>query len=370
MAFETIKNRLMYSVSRGDVLTDKKNGCRRKYFYSYYFHWNGWSVRKSIKQGLDDSFKPEDLETPIRKKIAYTFKKATGKYLHVGVKIHSQIEKLLELAKLGNFIDTEFRRNSFVDMAVEKFRSELKASVEDQKTEAFLDKPKKHTFFIEYLNSCQFSHGHPNILPPSWARFVDDLTDLYEINLKSFFECKLYEGLYFLSKRSDIFDVEPSYSYTYKFKYEGKKYAIPVQIRPDLLTLSDGVLSIYDWKTGSSRNIKFFQLQFYAYMLKRAQEDGVVLQDKTIDSIKLKIYALKEGKPLQEEYDDSAFDIESLHSVFADMIDITDSGIELNSVADSRELEFEVNRNAGMFGCRTCPFLKICPGTAEKLGFL
>jgi len=365
MRDRNLKNIFNYSISRGDTQKD----CERRYFYQYYFHWNGWLVRKDLNNELDNSFNPRELGTDVRKQLAYTFKKSTGFYLYVGNKIHSQLEKFLKLLDSNQYLKPNSSA-AFVAAAVKNFERELTEIVKNQKEESFLAKPKDHVFFVEYLNSAQFSHGYPGILPPNWTRFVKDATELYEINLKAFFSQKLYSGLNELHKRAEVFDVEPSYRYVYEFKRGDQKYEIPVLIRPDLLTISDGVMSIFDWKTGSSRNIKFFQLRFYAYMLKKMYEEGKIFKGETIDTTKLKIYCLKESKPLFETYEEESLDLDTLHDDFVNMISVTDDGLDMNTIDDGREEEFSIKTNSGKFGCRACPFLKICPGTAEKLKFV
>jgi hypothetical protein len=360
----TIKNLFGYSISRNNV----RKECLRRYFYQYYFHWNGWLIKESIKKELDETFGPLDPSSKIRKKMAYTFKKSTGKYLYVGNKIHSQIEHLLLLLKKGAVL-TKGQQKKFADMAVAKFQEELDEILKNQKREEFLVKPKDNVFFIEYLNSSQFSHGFSNLIAPNWTRFSMDLTDLFEVNMRAFFDTGLYNGLHFLFKRSGIADIEPNYIYTYEFKQDGNRYKIPIQVRPDLLTVSDGVMGVFDWKTGSSRNIKFFQLQYYAFMLLKMHKEGKIFQDQEINEVKLKIYCLKESKPIIQDYEDGCFDIEAMHQDFIEMMDITDDGIDSNVVANSREEEFPCKRDSGMFGCRACPFLHICPGTAQELNF-
>lgn len=356
-----IKNIFSFSHSRRDQL----KSCPRKYFFQYYLHWEGWLVRKTIAKSLDDLFGDEYVtDLSMRKKIAYTYKKSTGFYLYIGNAFHSQLEKLLKMMKEGKVLKDWI---SFHKRAVENFRSKLEESVEVQRSNEFLKKPKDYVFFVEYLNSSEFKYGYDSLPKTDWVSFIDDATELFSLNLKNFFLSGLYYSLAKVCERSDIFAVEEKFTYDYALDLNGKTVTTNLNIIPDLLVVDNGILSIYDWKTGKFSNIKMIQLEYYAFLFETLIKKGV-FNSSEVSKIKMKVFSFKENKFHNIEYSSGMFDVSKFESELAEMVSLTDKGLPDNSIDPSREKEFKRKVNRGRFGCITCPYLRICNGTSQEIG--
>lgn len=350
-----IENKFRYSYSRNGTRRD----CLRKYYYSYYMHWEGWLVREKLADVLHD----RNYSHEIQKKIAYTFKKSATKYTFIGNFLHEAIENTLFDLEKGKVITN---CKEYVADQIYKFERQLGEAVDDQLSNGFLDKPKDHLFFVEYLNSPSFRYGPKKAKEVSWEWFKADAIKLFRLNLVNYFLSGLYESLVKFREECDIFEIEKEIYVDFTFNSNHGDETVRLSVKPDLFTVTkDGTLSIFDWKTGSLKNIKMDQLDYYGYIFsKLIQTDP---QYSNVNRIMEKVYCLKESAPITKEFDPHEPHESTLTSHLRMMSLLTDTGLEENKVSHDNIDRFEQKVNKGLFGCRACPFLLMCPGTMEKL---
>lgn len=335
-----LENKFSFSFSRYETA----KSCLRKYFFSYYFNWEGWLFTKDIKDKIfiDDSSKS-------RKAQAYIFKKSTGKYLYVGNYIHELIDKSINAIKNGRFVRPE-NKEITIEKHVNLFASTVDSIFENQSKNLFLSQPKVYPFFVEYINSSSFDNSSKLPLFDE-VKFRKELVDLFTSTLRNFFDLGVYDSLVKLFGNSSQFLSE----YDEKIHYNYNGFDIPISLKPDLLFVNNGKLNILDWKTGKLGNAKPMQMHLYGYLYDYSKIK-VDYSEKNI-----KILSLKDGSRFTE----SVMAPEMVESELNKSLDflsmlVEEGNLDSNIIRDSSEENFAKNIDNGKFGCVACPFYNIC----------
>ena len=220
------KNELSWSASRAKEF----DRCRREYFYSRYGSWGWWEERP----------RGEKYQTMILKNLvslpAFT-----------GTCMHEAIERWYQLKRDG--VTQSFKE--LYESAVEIFRAGWRESM----TNAWKEAPNKKVHFEDH-------HYQIDILKEQTEKLRKNLEKSAQFFLESK-DCQPAREAHPDSWRS-----LESMS-TYQF------LGIKVYAVPDFAYIDkDGVLHIWDWKTGKQREDDIFQLHSYAlYACEKWQSD-------------------------------------------------------------------------------------------------
>jgi len=201
-ALGQLKNRFSWSYSRGA----KYRGCPRAYYYHYYAAWEGWQPHA-----------PE----PVRR--AYLLKNLTSIRQWVGTLVHEAIKFALSRLKAGQPVAN--------DALLAQMRRRARTNFEDSQSGRYRQKPNEKTGFQEHYYGVSLAD---KLWANAWAEA--------EQYLRTFLDSALYAGLRRQPPHTFL-DVETLQSFT----VAGTK----VWVQIDLARQVEGVIYLYDWKTGS-----------------------------------------------------------------------------------------------------------------------
>ncbi|MBL6721018.1 MAG: PD-(D/E)XK nuclease family protein [Planctomycetes bacterium] len=223
MAFR-IAHELSWSASRASTLAS----CPRRYYWDYYGSWLGW----------DASGDPE-------RRQAWLLKKMTRMPMLAGQIVHDAIQRWFELRRSGG---EPPEREAFIAAAV----AELRRHYKDSRDGKWRQRPAKITHLAEH------HYAEPRIDEGTGeaATYGATYRDRIVESLTAFLEMPELEevrssdpGSWLACEDMSTFDVEGV-----------KVYAVPDFAWRD----AEGVVHIWDWKTGSPRDADRFQLEVYA----------------------------------------------------------------------------------------------------------
>lgn len=357
-----IKNTFLFSFSR----YDSYESCNRAYFYSYYFQFYGWND-VDLEKSFDKFKEFIDIDDiPTRKKLAWIYKKSSGYYIYIGNYFHSVMELILKLARKGEILE----KTDLLAVIEKKFRLKISSFLIQHNSLDFLRSPKNKLFFREFLNSSSYKYGYVNLYPFDETDFAVKMLHSVLNLVSSLFDSGFYSKLCKLAKEASVFEVEPKHSYYFPFKSKsGDTIEIDLVAKPDLLTVKDGVLSIFDWKTGNMKNVSMLQMETYAYIYLKLLENKEIDFGK-VSKFKTNVISFKDMSKNFCEYNPTIFDEGLLTSKLTLLDSLTRTGLKDNIVEDIDEPRFRKTVKKGKFGCSSCPFLRICNGTSKELGLV
>lgn len=299
-----LTNELSWSRSRAGILSD----CPRRYWFSYYGSWGGWSA-----------------DAPERTREIYMLKQLSTRWMWVGSIVHEAIERVLGELRAGRPVDPAVLAEQLVD----GMRAEFRAS----RAGAYRSSPKKVRGLFEHEYGVAVS-------PDQWR----EIADLARRCLATFFQLP-YPAEFAALPESDWLPVEELAS----FELDG----VRVIVKPDAaLRRPDGIVEILDWKTGraTSRGPDPIQLACYAlFAIERGWADSP-------EGVATAEVGLATGQVHRRE-------------VTAAMLDEVRGKIRA-SIAEMRALLDDPERNLATEerfptrpsrGCGQCNFRRLCP---------
>jgi len=197
-----LKNQLSWSYSRGG----KYRQCPRAYYYHYYAAWEGWLPQAP---------------PPVRQ--AYLLKNLTNLSAWVGTLVHEAIKFAMARLKAGHAVSDGTLFKQMHQRAQTEFY--------DSQSGRYRQKPNQLTGLQEHYYQTGISSA---TLPEAQAKA--------ERLLRTFLNSSLYAHLRQQSP-STFLDVETLQSFTLA--------GVKVWVQMDLARHTDGVIYLYDWKTGS-----------------------------------------------------------------------------------------------------------------------
>jgi hypothetical protein len=209
-------NEFSWSRSRDATFQD----CRRKYFYHYYGAWGGWDAGAAAD---------------VRR--LYVLKQLASRQMWAGRVVHDAIEMALHVYKEGRDVPVE----PFIADVVERMRNEWRSS----RAGRYRENPKTLALF---------EHEYTlDLKPEVWQALRSNVVSC----LRNFFRLPLLEAV--RKTTPEHWSIE---HWSKVFDFEGT----PVWIAPDFgYWNADGMLTLVDWKTGSSDTAATaFQLGCYA----------------------------------------------------------------------------------------------------------
>ncbi|MCP4544662.1 MAG: PD-(D/E)XK nuclease family protein [Chloroflexi bacterium] len=243
----TLKNRFRWSFTRQRCFDE----CKRLYYYRYYGMWNGWNHDASEEA-----------------KKCYTLSKMTNLPMLAGRIVHDVIEGLLKDTRHGRPIPA---LNELQERAVGKLRL---AWVQSRDKE-WLGDPKRKTNLFEHHYGRDIAKADTDAVK---ERVLGSLANLY--NSDTFARIRRIKALDWKSVEELL-----------HLQIDGFEILLKIDFAADF----QGVLEIYDWKTGREDESGIEQLACYA--LYAEQEWGY-----SVDTIALKLFYLAiEDVPRESE---------------------------------------------------------------------
>lgn len=238
-----LENVFSWSKSRDEQFRE----CQRKYFYDKYASWGGW-----------------DPSAPKLARMAYVLKNLKNRWAWKGETVHHVIEHVLKALRSGREIPLEEALAHLTDTMRRNYRS--------SKAKKYLEDPKR--------NLGLFEHEYDRrVTDAVWKEFHDSSAAC----LRAFYGSALYKELRSEDKAGwlAIEDLED-------FQFDGAK----VYVKLDFARRKDGVVEIYDWKTGKD-DAAAAGVQMGAYALYAMQKWNVPL-----GSIRAYLFNLSVASPV------------------------------------------------------------------------
>ncbi len=196
-----LENVFSWSKSRDEQFRE----CQRKYFYDKYASWGGW-----------------DRSAPEPARMAYILKNLKNRWAWKGETVHHEIENVLKEMRAGQDVSLETSLQRLTDTMRKNYRS--------SKTKQYMEDPKRSLGLFEH------EYDRP-VTDAVWKEFHDSSAAC----LRAFYASALFAELRSEDKTDwlAIEDLED-------FKFDGAK----VYVKLDFARRKDGLIEIYDWKTG------------------------------------------------------------------------------------------------------------------------
>lgn len=212
-----LKNVFSWSKSRDEEFRE----CRRKYFYDRYASWGGW-----------------EKSAPEETRACYVLKNLKNRWAWKGETVHHQIENVLKELRSG--------RPAPLDRSLAHLTEVMRADYKSSKAKKYWQEPKKTVGLFEH------EYEKP-VTDETWKKMHDESAAC----LKNFYASSFFKELEADDKKSwlVIEDLE-------EFDFDGAK----VYVKLDFARKKDGVIEIYDWKTGKD-NAAGAELQMGAYAI-------------------------------------------------------------------------------------------------------
>ncbi len=304
-----LQNVFSWSKSRDEQFRE----CQRKYFYDKYLSWGGW-----------DPHSPKDV------RLAYVLKNLKNRWAWKGETVHHVIESSLKSLRLGKPMSVDEASTLLTEIMRREFRS--------SKAKKYFEDPKKNRGLFEH----EYEKG---VVDSVWKEVHDSSAEC----LKNFYASELYQELLRDDKQNwlVIEDLE-------EFQIFGSK----IYVKLDFCRKKEGLIEIYDWKTGKENN--------------RDGEDSA--QDIQLGTYA--IFAMQRWEVPLEKIRTTLFHLGSAHPVpknvplTASLIEATKDAISKSIVEMQRLLSdpsrnipkpkenFQFTQNTRL--CNFCNFYKIC----------
>ncbi|HBF33009.1 TPA: hypothetical protein DDW35_00460 [Candidatus Sumerlaeota bacterium] len=295
------RNKFSWSFSRHKTF----NECLRRYYYTYYGSWGGWNE-----------------DGPEEARLAYRFKCMTSMPMWLGDLVHRMAERILSDASNAELNSLE----SYQKQLRHWMNTEYIKSVEKK----WAKSPKHNLNLFEHYYGTEIDAENRAAAREKVFRC-----------LEHFLCSPLFERLTRL-KPAEWKSIEKLDS----FEVEGA----PVYVKIDCATQADGVLSIYDWKTGAVTTDTETQLACYArYAFERWH---VPLDKQRLISYYLDANEVQEHIPSADELVEvKDFIIASM----GQMIERLDSGMRDNKASITN---FPMTETQWV--CKRCFFRELC----------
>ncbi len=224
-----LENVFSWSKSRDEEFRE----CLRKYFYNRYASWGGW-----------------ERTAPREARQAYILKNLKNRWAWKGERVHHVIEHVLKSVRAGKPVPYEAAAKHLTDLMRADFRSsKAKKNQED---------PKRNIGLFEH------EYEKP-VTDETWKKIHDEAA----LCLKNFYGSAFFKELSGDDTGSwlAIEDLED-------YGFDRAK----IFVKLDFARKKDGVVEIYDWKTGKS-DPEGAKLQIGAYALYAMERWNVPLGD-------------------------------------------------------------------------------------------
>ncbi len=299
-----IENVFSWSKSRDEEFRE----CQRKYFYDRYASWGGW-----------------DRTAPKEARLAYILKNLKNRWAWKGETVHHVIESVLKAARSGQPLALE----QALDQLTHTMRKDFRSS----KGKKYYDEPKKSIGLFEH------EYEKP-VSDDIWKRVHDESAAC----VRGFYQSGFFKELLADDKKSwlVIEDLE-------EYDFEGAK----VFVKLDFARNKNGVIEIYDWKTGKSDSAGA-GVQIGAYAIFAMKKWGV-----PVEAVQAYLFYLSEDLPRPESQPVTKELIESTKKTMTQSIAEMHKLLldPVKNIPKPRE-NFPYTENTRL--CDFCNFYKMC----------
>jgi hypothetical protein len=282
--------------------------CLRRYYYAYYGGWGGW-----------------ESDAPPQVRLLYCLKRLSTRQQWAGLHAHQAIEFLLKHARHES--DGAVSANA-EPRQIELMRREFR----DSRAGAYRQNPTRTLALFEH------EYG-VDVPPDEWKATVDRVS----LAIRQFLASELLKELKALP--DDAFLAVERRSH---FMLDGLKvYAVP-----DLVVRADGLLRIYDWKTGDTP-LEQHRIQLGIYALFAAGQWAT-------PPAQIRAIAYNSGVDRLQPFTYSADDLETLREFVRDSADemlFPLANPQANDPGDGSAFDCTEDPEP----CASCPFLRVCP---------
>lgn len=302
-----LENVFSWSKSRAEEFEE----CKRKYYYDRYQSWGGW-----------------DVASPKPVRMAYILKNLKNRWAWKGETVHHIVENVLKAMRSGKKISP--------DEAVAELTQVMRQNFLASKAKKYLQDPKKNVGLFEH------EYEKP-VTDAIWKSIHAEAADC----LKNFAASDFFKRLTSDDKKNwlVIEDLE-------EFEYDSAK----VFVKLDFARRQDGVIEIYDWKTGKEE--KGAGIQIGAYALYAMKKWNVPLE-----AIRAYLVFLTQPNPAPQEQAVNSALLERTQAEMSKSISEMRGLLADPAKNVPKEKEnFPFTENTRL--CSTCNFYKIC----EKYG--
>jgi len=211
----SIQNVFSWSKSRDEQFQE----CQRKYYYDKYASWGGW-----------------DKSAAKITRLAYVYKNLKNRWAWKGETVHHVIEYVLKSLRANQPLSLEG--------ALHNLNTTMRADFRSSKDKKYFEDPKRNRGLFEH------EYNRP-ITDAVWKEFHDSAAEC----VKNFYNSTLYKELEKDDKSSWLMieDLE-------EFDLDG----IKIYVKLDFARKKDGIIEIYDWKTGKTDGDTSLQMGTYS----------------------------------------------------------------------------------------------------------
>jgi hypothetical protein len=299
----TFKNTFSWSVSRDGVLRE----CPRKYYFTYYGHWGGWTT---------------DAAERVRE--IYILKQLKNRATWVGQTVHDCIARTLQNISRGVPVLP-------VDEILSITRNVMRQDYRNSKSGRYRQNPKTYCGLFEHEYDIE-------VPDEEWKNTADDVDRC----LRTFYESEHFRKLR-STPPADYLEVE-QFSSLY---LDG----IELRIKLDCATREDGHVVVWDWKTGKKEADPGLSIQMGCYALYARNAYRARLEDIVTRRFDLIRGGIHEHTLTQASLDEI---LAYVRGSIADMVSLLEDPVE-NTVREER-----FTKVARQSVCLKCNFFKVC----------
>ncbi|MEJ2720738.1 MAG: PD-(D/E)XK nuclease family protein [bacterium] len=297
------KNTFSWSVSRDGVFRT----CPRKYFFSYYGHWGGWTA-----------------DAPPRTREIYVLKQLKNRATWIGQIVHDCIARSLQNISRGvTVLD--------LDEILSITRSLMRQDYRQSAHKRYWDNPRAYCGLFEHEYGVEVTDAE-------WRNAAEDVDHC----LRTFYESAHFADLRRLPP-GDYLEIERFSS----FYIDG----FELKIKLDCAVKEGSGVAVWDWKTGKKESDRGLSLQMGCYALYAQKKYRVELGDVLTRRFDLYRDVLHEHRITKSSLDEM---MAYIRGSISDMVSLLDDVAE-NTVTEERFTKVERPEV-----CLRCNFLRVC----------
>jgi len=297
-----LTNDFTWSLSRDDCFRT----CPRRYYYHYYASWGGW-----------------DATAPERTRRLYVLKQLKTGSMWVGERVHQCIQRTLENLRRGI---TVLSPDRIVEVTLAQMREDFRSS-------------RAGNYWKNPKTCALFAHEYGIPVPDEHWR---EAARRVETCLRNFYASDLFAHLRALPRDAWL-EVERLTTFTLD--------GIKVWVRLDCAIRHQGIVRIYDWKTGKSLSEEN-TTQLACYSLYAQKEWGVGPEDLRTAEYYLLVDRL-------QDYHVTPGDIEDVKAyIRGSVADMASLLVDREKNTPMAESAFAKTEN--LAACRRCNFVGEC----------
>ncbi|MBW7908431.1 MAG: PD-(D/E)XK nuclease family protein [Kiritimatiellae bacterium] len=306
-----LRNEFSWSKSRGEVFAE----CPRKYFYSYYGAWGGWSAKPNS-----------------RERTLYVLKQLMTRQMWAGTLVHNCLRWILtSLRTTGNAPSEE--------AALSALGKRLQVDFQNSGEGLYWENPKKIPGLLEH------EYDHLEVEDEVWARVFQRALEA----VTTFYHSEIFQTLHSLHP-DDWMEIER----LGHFEVDGVKVWVQLDCA---FHIREG-LQVIDWKTGrADLEQTRAQLALYAWYASQTWN----LDPATVFPSEIN---LRTGETIAHQFTESDFERirQTIAQSVAAMRALLDD-VDLNLATEDR---FPMSESDDP--CHTCAFRRVCPKWATPAG--